>query len=587
MKIDRKMIISNTKTFLFVMVYIMGFGGIFGQDNMLIGVTIVTAILMFMQRDLTSNLGQFFLLFLGINLMQGVFAFISNINIFLGIPLTFISMFITGYLFTYNLKAPMYIAFGLQYLFMLYYPTTLEALPMRLLGLAFGALSVMIAQVIFNRNRLKKVSISILPHIAHTLSEKIAHICLGDYDGSYDEEILKGIKSVRKAVLERRQSYFHTTVEGKISLNISIGIERINILADRIYYELKENKKDITEEYRQFLIEIKDILIQLKNCAHSAEETKKEIKYLNDFINKYKEKSIENISSDNLTEMIEIMDFISHNLEEAVEVSSKEYRKIVKKTSIPEIFKSSYVLRKNFHIKSVKFTYAFRSAMLVTVGYGIVNYFNLPEGRWLLYTLLMVTQPYMQQASQKSLNRLKGTFLGALVFIILFTLIKGNVGRMVIIMLAGYLNSYVQRYDKQMIFITVSALGAAAMTGTTHPLILERLIYVSIGVVIAFIANKILLPYRLEDAIKDIVHMYNGIIDRIKLEIELAKEGSGNIQNVRNLIMQTSIMEDRLYQNISSDTNNRHENIRKFIEEKRVLVNDLYDEYLGVHSKVK
>src|SRR3712207_7723725 len=52
------------------------------------------------------------------------FSFIASKNLFVGIPINFIAMFIIGFLFCYDLKTNLYIPFGLQYLFMLSVPVS-------------------------------------------------------------------------------------------------------------------------------------------------------------------------------------------------------------------------------------------------------------------------------------------------------------------------------------------------------------------------------------------------------------------------------------------------------------------------------
>lgn len=48
----KKIIINNTITFVIVMFFVITFKSIFGEENTLIGVTTITATLMFLERDL-------------------------------------------------------------------------------------------------------------------------------------------------------------------------------------------------------------------------------------------------------------------------------------------------------------------------------------------------------------------------------------------------------------------------------------------------------------------------------------------------------------------------------------------------------
>ena len=51
----KKIIINNTITFVIVMFFVITFKSIFGEENTLIGVTTITATLMFLERDFTGS----------------------------------------------------------------------------------------------------------------------------------------------------------------------------------------------------------------------------------------------------------------------------------------------------------------------------------------------------------------------------------------------------------------------------------------------------------------------------------------------------------------------------------------------------
>ncbi len=590
---SRKTILEKTKMFICIVACIILFQAIFGPENTLIGVTVVTATLMFLERDLTTNKLNYLLVFLAVNLTQGISAYIAQENIILGSILTFICIFVSGYLFTHDLKAPMYIAFGLQYVFILYVPITIDRLPIRLLALASGAFIIVGYQLIFNRRRLKKITDGIFPGVILSLNEKINKIINLEYaeenSEDLDKSIVSRIKTVKKAAFDSKHSNFHTALEAKIMLNVSIALERFSILLTRVSMDLKD-EKSIDKNDKEFLLFIKECFNGLVDTQNNKEKLIKEIDKIRKTINIYKKENnikVSKISSENLREIIENLDFLEHNLREAAYANPKEYRKIIRKTSIPDNFKTRYTLFKDFNINSLKFSYAFRCALLITIGYFVVKYFNIQDGKWLVYTLLSIIQPYYQDAKLKSVNRMKGTLIGVLVFMVLFSIVTNSTGRSMMVLMAGYLGSYMKTYDRQMIFTTISALGVAAAVGEPIELSLIRILLVTIGVVIGFAANKFILPYNIQDSSKKLMKMYDGIFEEIDNQIDLASKGQGNIQYMRNLVMQVSLIEDRLYRNAAIESKESKEKIEEIIENNRIKVNDLYDEYLGVHSKNK
>lgn len=152
----KKAVISNTILFIAIVGFILLFGMAFGQINIFIGITTVTAMLMFLARDLTShpvmNTGKL----MALNLLIGVGAFFAAGHLWLAIPINFIVMFIISYFLMYNLRNPLYFPFSLQYLFLLAFPVGAEALPMRLLALLVGAVAIMALQFIVNRHKVSK-----------------------------------------------------------------------------------------------------------------------------------------------------------------------------------------------------------------------------------------------------------------------------------------------------------------------------------------------------------------------------------------------------------------------------------------------
>jgi len=121
-------------------------------------------------------------------------------------------------------------------------------------------------------------------------------------------------------------------------------------------------------------------------------------------------------------------------------------------------------------------------------------------------------------------------------------------------MIAGYLMSYVKVYRYSTILVTFSAIGAAALiTGATEILTLERLLFVGLGVVLALLINRFILPYKLEDATEDLLEMYNDTIHEMLMEVSSQVRSAGHEHVMKNLLLITTMIEDRLKLNNQSD----------------------------------
>ena len=120
-------IITNTLIFIFIILFVNLFKIIFGPGNVLIGVTIITMALVLMEVDLTIMPVDNFFKILFLNLFSLVFSVLSIQNVWIGIILNFIGLFIIVYFLSGNLKKSMVIPFGLQYFFMIFHYHYLSA----------------------------------------------------------------------------------------------------------------------------------------------------------------------------------------------------------------------------------------------------------------------------------------------------------------------------------------------------------------------------------------------------------------------------------------------------------------------------
>ena len=91
---NKKLIMSKSITFILVVAFVVLFKLIFGEENSLIGITTITATLMFLGKDLTlspiRNASRLVLL----NLFIGIAATLSASNMWIGICINFITLFI-------------------------------------------------------------------------------------------------------------------------------------------------------------------------------------------------------------------------------------------------------------------------------------------------------------------------------------------------------------------------------------------------------------------------------------------------------------------------------------------------------------
>ena len=330
-----KKVISNTIIFLVILLFVKGFEVIFGSNNSLVGVTIIISILVLMQEDLTKNLSSNLMKLLFMNLISGVFSNVATHNMYLGLVLNFSILLLIGYSLTSKLNKVMVVPFGLQYLFMLYTPVAGSDFTKRLVGLATGAILIMLVQLV-------------------------------------------------------------------------------------IYRGSKNNKK----------VEDSEVENTINN------ENKEENEYIR-------------------------------------------------------------VLNK-FNIHHVRGAYAIRIALLTTISVFIVDFFNLAQGRWIVYTIFSLTELYSEHCRVRSKQRLQGTVIGIIIIMLLFVVIKDNTIRGLIVLLGGYLDTYTTNYRDKIICVTMSVVASVSLTNGTITTAIERVGYICIGIILSLLADKLVFNKKLE-----------------------------------------------------------------------------------------
>lgn len=168
------------------------------------------------------------------------------------------------------------------------------------------------------------------------------------------------------------------------------------------------------------------------------------------------------------------------------------------------------------NLNYIKIEFAIKLAILISIFEFIAIYFNIANAKWLSFTALAVIQPSPEITNKKGKNRITGTIIGTGIFITLYILIlsQNNVleskNYIFITEVLMFLSSYLyiinfiklrNRYDIQMILISLLSLSASSLTIQGPDFIIQRLLYIIIGTLLCLIANYTLFNHKLEKKI--------------------------------------------------------------------------------------
>ena len=554
------------------MAFVLTFKAIFGDDNTLIGVTTITATLMLLQRDFTAEPLKNTLKFIGVNLLMGIGTAIAINNMWLAIPINFIVVFTFSYIFTYNLRQPLYFPFGLQYLFLLSTPASSGRLWIRFVALFCGALIIMISQLIVNKNKLVSSGNKLLVNACEAIENKLE--CIKWKSKSYHSvhNVHKSVDEFRSIIYDKRESDYYLTEEARIKLNMSVALENINQM---LRYE---NVQYVDSKIIDNLDELVKIAKTTLNFNKKKDKMIRNKHYDIDKLLDYcQEKNITDLLS---LQLVESMIFLDETTMKLNQLENKDYKEVNKVSEKSEIFSKKSIKDMLKGKNSPKFCYAMRMAISIALGGFIMDYFKLPEGRWILFTILSLTTPLYETSKAKIKYRLVSTLIGSIIIVILFGIFTNQTARLLIVMITGYLQSYVNEYKYRMIFVTVCAIGTAAVVGNVQELTLERIIMVILGTIIAILANRYLFPYSLKNSNEQLRKIYYNSIKEMFEEINILLNGEARLEVMNNLFVITSLVESKSRTNKQID---KDENYSEIVNIRRTLVSNIYELYRSIN----
>lgn len=577
-----KKIVGNTVIFVVMVGLIVGFSTIFGRENTLIGVTTITAVMMFLQKDFSLNPLSTTVKLICFNVLMGIVTFLASSNVILGIPLNFIFLFIMGYTLSYNLSTPSFVPFNLQYVFMLCTPITTAQLPKRLIALVVGAIVIVLSQVVFNKNKIYKQGNKVLVGVCLNIVNKIGLLEEHKVVDGLEQEIEQGIQKFRRFVYNKREQEFYLTNESRIKLNISLELEKINSAVNEL--ALQEDAVEIlnNQGFKEDFLRGIDIV---RLCLEKDENLNNLDELFGNLFDKYE---VEENTSVFQIKILDSLLFIKQSLYELKALDKKDYNVIRKLENIPPNYQLKNIYKTSFRSNSLRFSYALRVALGITITAFVVGFFNIEEGRWIIYTVNSLIQPFYEKFKEKTKDRIIATIIGVLIITIIFYVVQGTTTRSLVIMIIGYFLSYSNTYRYRTINATISAIGAAALYGNSIVLSFERIIFVITGAVLSIILSRFVFPYKAEDARRDLINLYERTIaSQINILKELISNKKIADEAMKNEILRANMIEDKL---VANEGGEEDDDLQKYLDGQRSIsmgIADLYDWVESQHGDIK
>ncbi|WP_413283245.1 YccS family putative transporter [Vibrio sp. MA40-2] len=153
-------------------------------------------------------------------------------------------------------------------------------------------------------------------------------------------------------------------------------------------------------------------------------------------------------------------------------------------------------IKSNLTPSSLLFRHAVRLSIALTLGYGIIQVFNIELGYWILLTTLFVCQPNYSATKQKLTSRVIGTLVGLLLGGVLLALFPSELYQLIIIVLSGvaFFVFRANNYSYATAFITILVLFSFNQLGGGYAVIFPRLTDTVVGCLLAVGAVTYILP---------------------------------------------------------------------------------------------
>jgi hypothetical protein len=545
--------IMGKSIFFIVLIGFMGlFVSLFGTENSMVGVMILVTLLMMLEQDLSKKPVSSLLGMIVLNVSIILVCFLTSLSAWLGVFLVFLLIFFIIYFMMHDLKTPLYFPFVLGYMLIMSTPVSFSGLPLRVLSVIVGSIFIVLVNILVNRRKLEKTVESSIEALLTETSKCISLKIKGE--SPLEDDLIESNKNIKSAIYDRLDHNYYSTPFHKSVMNLSISIEHIGLSVCRDDYDNKDlsDLNTLIETIINYEVDEDEDGGKSSICELTRE--------VDIFIKSHESLGYGILS--NLKIICYELEYLYDN-HESVEKS---------KSGIPRNFRIKTIFWENLNMDSVKFTFAFRLAIIVAIWEFIGVYFNLPDARWLACTSLAIILPYRENVLSKSKNRIIGTVLGLIIFSILALLFLGQFNLfnlllninlsaqttgIILVMLISYIYTLVkpERYDIDTLFITLQAVLYSFTMYSANLSMILRFLFVALGIIVAIPANYLIMPYTL---LKEDLNMCNRQMKLTKEQILNFKDAlKGNWDDEKNtvIILKSSLISDKIEVNNQIDNN--------------------------------
>ncbi|EPB8190242.1 FUSC family protein [Clostridium perfringens] len=526
--------------FAVLSVVLMGeYKTIFGVENTIIGLIIAMASYAFLRLDLTSYPIYKSMIFLILNLFLAISAYISAINPFVGLIINFLILFTVSFIYTTEFKNVISYIFLLLYVYMWEYPISLDELPRRLVAMGVGVFIIIGIHILFNRRNFKKNSNNIIIRSIRNIQKEICHIINESYREKENIYIDSELRKLLILIEGRNNNKFIENNKDDIYFNIVLILERINSIINKVG-KINNKSKDVIDYLNSLNHDLENITLFLERKLECINEEKDDLNK-SSMINNWAEKEYAF-----LEECTELIRLLEKNINNLYEYNRKKSRKRIKvKFNLKELLIGNSSLK----VKDLRVAYSLKLAISVSLIMFIVDLFKIPQGRWIVTSVYVVIQPYEEETLTKAIKRFKGTIIGVIIYISVFTFFPHIIPLELFLLILMFLYFVQKDYEKKVVCTALMTLSFGLSRSTVGYLAFYRFLFVIIGIVIALGINKIIFPQSIKNSIYDLKERYLELTSKLLYELKSILYEEKYNENTIKLLLDCNLIECKLMEN--------------------------------------
>ncbi|MDK0562793.1 FUSC family protein [Clostridium perfringens] len=526
--------------FAVLSVVLMGlYKTIFGVENTIIGLIIAMASYAFLRLDLTSYPIYKSMIFLILNLFLAISAYISAINPFAGLIINFLILFTVSFIYTTEFKNVISYIFLLLYVYMLEYPISLDELPRRLVAMGVGVFIIIGIHILFNRRNFKKNSNNIIIRSIRNIQKEICHIINESYREKENIYIDSELRKLLILIEGRNNNKFIENHKDDIYFNIVLILERINSIINKVG-KVNSKSKDVIDYLNSLNHDLENITLFLERKVECINEEKDDLNK-SSTINNWTDKEYAFLG-----ECTELIRLLEKNINNLYEYNRKKSRKRIKvKFNLKELLIGNSSLK----MKHLRVAYSLKLAIAVSLIMFIVDLFKIPQGRWIVTSVYVVIQPYEEETLTKAIKRFKGTIIGVIIYISIFTFFPHIIPLELLLLILMFLYFVQKDYEKKVVCTALMTLSFGLSRSTVGYLAFYRFLFVIIGIVIALGINKLIFPQSIKNSIYDLKERYLELTNKLLYELKSILYEEKYNENTIKLLLDCNLIECKLMEN--------------------------------------